>query len=178
MHDPQDDKFQGGLIGASAIEQQLFSHLIDHVRQESGLLEKYAQIGANSPSKALSYLVKLLLEDETRHHRLFMEMASSLKNDAELATSEPLVPRIDFDKVAESQRPSVVSELLEQEKQDERELKQLKRDLHDVRNTTLWGILVDLMLLDTAKHITLLRFVEDRMKSLCKGASRSPNSGP
>ena len=50
-------------------------------------------------SKALAYLVKLLIEDEQRHHRLFAELAASLKSEAEMQPAEPIVPRMDFDRV-------------------------------------------------------------------------------
>ena len=51
-------------------------------------------------------------------------------------------------------------ELLQSEKRDTSELKHLQRELHDVKDVTLWSLLVDLMQRDTEKHIALLRFVK------------------
>ena len=48
--------------------------------------------------------------------------------------------------------------LLHQEEQDLCELKALRRDLRDVKDTTLWDLLVELMQRDTDKHIAILRF--------------------
>ena len=45
------------------------------------------------------------------------------------------------------------------EARDARELKRLQRELRDVKDTTLWSLLVDLMQRDTQKHIAILRFV-------------------
>ena len=51
-------------------------------------------------------------------------------------------------------------QLVAREKADLRELKKLKKDLRDFKDTTLWSLLVDLMQRDTEKHIALLGFVE------------------
>jgi FAD/FMN-containing dehydrogenase len=45
-------------------------------------------------------------------------------------------------------------------------LKRLRKDLRDVEDTTLWALLVETMQLDTAKHITVLRFIERHVKAL------------
>jgi bacterioferritin (cytochrome b1) len=50
------------------------------------------------------------------------------------------------------------------ERDDAKQLRQLMKELHDVEDTTLWALLVRLMLLDTEKHIEILRFVQRRAK--------------
>ena len=49
--------------------------------------------------------------------------------------------------------------LIRAEKWDRLELKQLRKRLRPLRNTTLWELVVDLMLLDTEKHIRILKLV-------------------
>ncbi len=49
--------------------------------------------------------------------------------------------------------------LIRAEKWDRLELKQLRKSLRPLRNTTLWELVVDLMLLDTEKHIRILKLV-------------------
>jgi len=130
------------------------------VEAERGLLEEYSAVAERSSSKAFSYLVNLLIEDEIRHHRLFLELAKSLKTEAELAGGDPVVPYMDF---ADADRAAVLDatkELLASEEQDALELKRLQHELRDVKDTTLWGLLVDLMQRDTQKHIAILRFVK------------------
>ena len=51
-------------------------------------------------------------------------------------------------------------ELIANEEADATELKRLRKEMRDFEDTTLWALLVDTMQLDTAKHLTLLRFVE------------------
>ena len=69
---------------ASTWERDVFAHLIDHVQNERALLEEYVTAAQATDSKALAYLVNLLIEDERRHHILFSELAAALKSDSEL----------------------------------------------------------------------------------------------
>jgi rubrerythrin len=86
--------------GPSAWERDLYAHLTSHVEAERGLLQEYRSAAQTSPSKALRYLVDLLIEDEIRHHRIFTELAESLKNDALLKDTDPSIPYIDFDQTS------------------------------------------------------------------------------
>ena len=92
--------------------------LTAHGEQEGAILERYQRFADDSSSPAVRYLVRLIVEDEERHHRVL---------DIELA--------------------------------DIKELKRLRRRLDAYQDTTLWALLVDLMLLDTEKHVHILRFV-------------------
>lgn len=151
-------------LGASAWELEIYTHLTNHARQEIDILQEYSRAAEKTESKALAYLVNLLLEDEQRHHRLFTELAESLKADAELRPEGPVVPSVDFDRIDGRAVAELTDELLEQEKKDAEELKRLRRALRDVEDTTLWAVLVDLMQRDTEKHIAILRFVQRHTK--------------
>ena len=59
---------------------------------------------------------------------------------------------------------AAVDELLELEKSDAKQLKNLQRTLKDVRKTTMWSLLTELMALDTQKHIHILEFLRDHAK--------------
>lgn len=145
--------------GASAWERELFSHLIEHVRRERGVLEEYAKAAEETDSKAFSYVVGLLGEDERRHHRLFVSLAQSLKAEAELSGSEPAVPYMDLHRADTKKVRELTLRLLRSEEEDSRDLKRLHSLLQDVKDTTLWDLLVALMRRDTDKHIAMLEFV-------------------
>ncbi len=148
------------LIGASYLEQELYTHLTEHVQNEREVLERYVAAADATYSHALTYLVKLLIDDERRHHMLFNELASSLKHDAEFHSGEPTIPRMDFNRVDGTAVRELTDELVKREQQDKKELKKLQKDLRDLKDTTLWSLLVDLMQRDTEKHIAMLQFVQ------------------
>ena len=72
---------------------------------------------------------------------------------------KPTIPYMDFDRTDTAEILVGTKKLLENEERDARELKQLQRELRDMKDTTLWSLLVDLMQRDTQKHIAILRFV-------------------
>jgi hypothetical protein len=146
--------------GASQWERDLYEHLTTHVAVERAMLERYRDVASASSSQALAYLVDLLVEDEIRHHRLFTQLAESIETQALNPGEEPVVPFLDFNRADRSLVLQLTDELLENEKKDTHELKRLQRELRDVKDTTLWSLLVDLMERDTEKHIAMLKFVK------------------
>jgi len=152
------------LIGASVWEDDLYRHLSTHVANEIDLLTAYKQAADESHSPAFQYLANLIIEDEKRHHRLFEELANALRSDVEMRPIEPAVP----DMAGFGDMPQKVVELtnslLAREEEDAAELRMLSRQLRDVRDTTLWQLMVKIMELDTEKHAEILRFVRKHAK--------------
>jgi len=146
--------------GPSVWERDLYAHLTSHVEAERGLLEEYSLVAQESPSIAFRYLVNLLIEDEIRHHRIFTDLAESLKTDALLEGKDPVVPNLDFNRANSNAVLDLTERLLQRERQDADELRRLQRELRVVKDTSLWSLLVDLMERDTQKHIAILRFVK------------------
>ena len=151
-------------VGASEVDAELFSMLRSHVAKERALLGEYVVAAKETNSKALAYLVDLLIHDERRHHRFFLELASSLKSEAELSAEGPAVPRVDFDHTNAAGVISVTNRLLASERDDARELKRIRAMVGDESNTTLWGLLIDIMQRDTEKHIKILQFANKQAK--------------
>lgn len=148
------------LVGASVSEQDLYEHLTEHVRKERSVLEAYVAAADTTDSKALAYVVKLLIDDERHHHLLFQQLAESLKHDAEFHSGDPAIPRLDFTAINGPAVRDLTDELIDREHADLDELKKLQKDIRDLKDTTLWSLLVDLMQRDTEKHIAMLHFVQ------------------
>ena len=148
------------LIGAAPWEQELYDHLASHQEKERGLLERYREAADASGSPSFQYLVSLILEDEVRHHRLFADLAESLRDDVELRPRDAKIPRLE--PVGEHRELilELTDGLLAQERSDAKDLSRLGKQLDDVKDTTLWHLLVELMEADTAKHIRILRFIK------------------
>ena len=128
------------------------------------MLEEYRSAAEASSSKAFEYLVNLLIEDEMRHHRIFLELADSLETISLRPGADPQVPYLDFNRTNKEAVLDLTETLLEKEQQDALELKRLQRELGDVKDTSIWGLLVDLMQRDTQKHIAILKFVKKHTK--------------
>ena len=147
------------LVGASVWEEELYEHLTTHLGNELDLLTAYKNAAVESKSAAFQYLVGIIIDDEMRHHRVFEELANALRSDVEMRPVQPSVP----DMGGFGQLPDTVIELtdalLAREEQDASSLRHLERELRDVRDTTLWYLLVKVMELDTEKHAEILRFV-------------------
>jgi hypothetical protein len=88
-----------------------------------------------------------------------------LKTEVELGAADPVVPRLDFDQADRKAVLELTRRLIENEKQDAAALKRLRKELDDAADTTLWALIIDSMLLDTQKHLTMLRFVERNVRA-------------
>lgn len=158
--------------GTSVWDRDMFKYLTDHARTEGRLLEGYLTAAAETDSKALAYLIGLLVEDERRHHRQFSDLARSLVTETEMRREDPVVPRLDFQHADREAVLELTRALIANEEQDAEELKRLRKDLRDVEDTTLWALLVETMRLDTEKHLAILKFVEKHAKSKRWGSAR------
>lgn len=158
--DPAFAKALEGLhrTGASADTRDLVELLARHGREEGKVLAEYERLVDESDDRAVGYLGRLILDDERRHHALLAEIANSLAWETAEVPGAPSTPPLPLhlgdQLVAASRR------LRRMEEQDRRELQALRKRLRPYADTTLWGLLVDLMLLDTEKHATILRFLE------------------
>ena len=92
------------------------------------------------------------------------DLAETIRTTAELSgepTPIPALGRIVGDRdqiLAETER------FLEFEKQDNKDLERLAKELKDVRNTTVWELLLRIMQQDNEKHRRILEFIRDRAR--------------
>jgi hypothetical protein len=156
------------LTGASTWEEDLYEHLTSHETTEGAMLAEYRDAATTSSSGAFRYLSALIMEDEIRHHKVFRDLASALKNDVELNPETPAIPHIGTwgDDAASVLR--MTEALLEREREDAKELKELTSELKSLKDESLWPLLVRLMEMDTAKHIEILKFVRRHVRHAVK----------
>lgn len=154
------------IAGASVWEQDVYDQLIRHVESEEDVLSSYRQLAADAGSPDIAYLAGLVVDDEERHHRIFEQLAASIRAEAELTTSPEAVPHIPLRRSDPTALLEATGRLLEQEEEDRRALKELRRALRPVASTTLWALLVETMELDTRKHIAILRHIRSIAQGL------------
>lgn len=153
------------LPGASVWEQRLFDHLSSHLDTEVDIVREYQALADDAEAApAVRYVAALIVEDERRHHQLFRDLAESVRQMGELRDEDEPIPslrglRADADRVL-----PLTERLMAVEREDAKELKALAQELRDVKDTTLYGLLVELMRHDTEKHLMILRFLRARAK--------------
>lgn len=154
------------LVGASVWEQDLYDQLTAHVATEESVLGTYRQLASDAASPDIAYLAGLIVDDEVRHHRIFEQLASSIRAEAELRQAADGVPHIPLTRPDPTALLEATERLLAMEHEDRKALKELRRSLRPVASTTLWALLVETMELDTRKHIAMLRYIRSIVKGL------------
>ena len=134
------------IAGASVWEQEMYDHVSGHVATEGAILEKYQRLAEDpSGSPAFRYLAGLILADERRHHEIFNDLAESIRQMALLSDDGP-IPSLHGLKADRERIMATTERLLKKtERSDAKELKQLAKQLKDIRETTLWALLLELM---------------------------------
>jgi hypothetical protein len=151
------------IAGASVWEQEIYDHVSGHIATEGAILDEYQRLAEDpAGAPAFRYLAGLILADERRHHQLFNDLAESIRQVAELGLDDEPIPSLQGLKADRERIMAATERLLSVERADAKELKHLAKNLKVVRDTTLWGLLLELMQDDTAKHIKILRFIRDR----------------
>jgi len=146
-------------MGASVHERELVGMLARHGKEEGALLERYQRFASETGAPAVRYLIKLILDEERKHHRLLAEMANTIAWGWSENSPEPAAPEIFPNQDHDRDLARETRELLAAEKRDRTELRRLRKELRPFEETTLWALIVDLMLLDTEKHTRILRFI-------------------
>lgn len=152
------------IVGASVWEQALYDHVYGHIEAEQAIVHEYAHLAESARSEALRYLAGLILEDERRHHRSFVELAQSIKAFAELGGEARPIPPLRGLRDEGPDALALTEKFIGIEEDDLAELRRIERDLEEVRDTSLWALVVQLMMDDTRKHLRILRFVRDRLR--------------
>jgi len=148
------------MSGASTSTRDLVSHLEQHGSDEGELLAIYEDLVENSSDQGSRYLINLILEDERRHHRLLVEMANAMAWGDPSVSPERATPAIS--RSVDADLLTLTKKLRRAEEADHRKLRRMRRRLRPFAKTTMWALIVDLMMLDTKKHATILRFLERR----------------
>jgi rubrerythrin len=157
---------QQTIAGASVWEQDVYDQLVRHIEAEEEILASYRQLASDAGSPDIAYLAGLVADDEERHHRIFEQLAASIRAEAELVASPEAVPHIPLSRSDPAAVLEATDRLLAQEEADRRALRDLRRSLRPVAATTLWPLLVETMELDTRKHIAILRHIRSIAKGL------------
>ena len=145
--------------GASPDVRDVVELLARHGEEEGAILGRYRRFAEEASAPETRYLVKLILDDERRHHDLLVEMASAVAWGLVGKGTDPVLPDMTHGDAGNAALAEETQSLLHAEEQDRVELKRLRKRLRPFRNISLWELVVDLMILDTEKHVQILKLI-------------------
>lgn len=157
------------ITGASVWEQELYDHLVSHIEHERDTLDAYAALAARTSSPAFAFLARLILDDERRHHEILRDLAATIRTTAELSGEPTPIPDLALFGADREEIVADTARFLALEEEDNRELERLARQLRDVRDTTLWHLIVELIADDNRKHRRILTFIRDQARRANRG---------
>jgi rubrerythrin len=134
-----------------------------HAIAEQDALAQYEYLRTASGDPVIALVMRLILEDEERHHGLLKRIEATLRDALEWTNSPGALPV-----PAPPQQP-VTSELVETSNaliKEEHTGARYLRDLAHQGKDVSWGLpslLAEMMAMDSDKHARLLKFVHDRL---------------
>ncbi|MBI4491867.1 MAG: universal stress protein, partial [Chloroflexi bacterium] len=143
--------------------QRMLDALGAHIAAETDSLAAYRQLAETIPDPMVALLLRLVIDDEERHHRLLARMAGSLCSDlrwARAAEALPTGPARRGEMAAEA--VAALEAFIQEEQEGARHLRHLacqEAHFHD----GLFALLLEVMAMDSEKHERVLHFVLERL---------------
>jgi rubrerythrin len=136
-----------------------------HASAESDALVQYEQLAVASGDPVVALVMRLILDDEERHHGLLKRIEASLRdalNWSHSPTSLPTSPSVQ--EPLHADLAAVARELVAEERTGARTMRELANNEKDISGG-LHSLLLEMMAMDSDKHARLLHFVEERLKA-------------
>ena len=145
--------------GARGDVRAVVEFLADHGEAEGANLARYQRFADEASAPESRYLVRLILEDECRHDGLLVEMADAVAWGFVDTGATPVIPDLSHLDAGNEALADETQRLLDAERKDRVELRRLRKRLRQFTNASFWKLIIDLMVLDTDKHIQILELV-------------------
>jgi hypothetical protein len=132
-----------------------------HVRDESYVLDRYEELARSTADPGTRFLLELILADEHHHHQVFERLRAAAATDASSADipGPPRPPAAEVPLLLEQ-----TQRFIDFEHEDADSLKALRRQLGTAEPETMWRLLVELMQLDTEKHLRILDYLKRHLE--------------
>ncbi len=156
---------------------ETFIRLLDaverHATLESDALGQYQHIADASGDPVIALVMRLILEDEERHHGLLKRIATTLRDALNWTHSPGALPRPGDGAPATEDLTPVARALIDEERTGAQALRRLaEREKGLIEDSGLNSLLLEMMAMDSDKHARLLRFVHRRLEAHARGAKR------
>jgi len=150
----------------------LLNAIEHHASLESEALGQYEHMAEASGDPVIALVMRLILEDEERHHGLLKRISSTLRDALNWTYSSNALPRATAGDVAtDEDLPALARALIDEEKTGAHALRRLAQ-----REKGLGGgldsLLLEMMAMDSEKHARLLTFVQRRLEARARAGKR------
>jgi len=145
--------------------ERLLQAVERHATLEADALDQYEYLGKVSGDPVIALVMRLILDDEVRHHGLLERIASTLRDALYWTHTPSALPKSE----AEATPPPEVEELasvahalIEEERSGAHALRDLATRQKGL-DGGLDSLLLEMMAMDSEKHARLLQFVHKRL---------------
>ncbi len=140
-----------------------------HALAEEDALDQYEYIGVASGDPVIALVMRLILDDEARHHGLLKRIEASLRDALNWTHSpEALPPTATPQPPVGKDLMERTAGLIEEERTGARYLRDLARREKAI-GAGLQSLLIEMMAMDSEKHAHLLEFVRERIAARARG---------
>jgi rubrerythrin len=134
-----------------------------HANAEQDALHQYEYIGTASGDPVIALVMRLILEDEERHHGLLKRIEASLSDALNWTHSPNALPTTGtLQQPIAKELATTTHALIEEERTGARYLRELAHREKEI-DSGLHSLLLEMMAMDSEKHARLLHFVQDRL---------------
>jgi rubrerythrin len=153
----------GGPEGTSPVER-LLGEFEAHEAKEEKSIEIYRKLASEMPNPLTRFLLQLIISDEEKHRAVIHAMVSTLKGS--LNWTKPKDSLEDPGDVAaiNGKLREATEEFIRLERDGIRDYKGLIKESSDYYHG-LFKVLLDSMIRDSEKHIDLLEFLQESLKT-------------
>jgi hypothetical protein len=135
-----------------------------HASLEEEALGEYDRLAEASGDPVIALVMRLILEDEERHHTLLKRIAATLRDALNWSHTPGALPNPDEVGLPDKNLVSLARGLIDEEHSGASALRRLAQREKGV-DGGLDSLLLEMMAMDSDKHAHLLRFVQRRLES-------------
>jgi hypothetical protein len=140
-----------------------------HANAEQDALHEYERVGTASGDPVIALVMRLILDDEVRHHGLLKRMQATLSDALNWTHSPDALPIASTPPQPEAtELATTVRGLIEEEHTGARYLRDLAHQQKGI-DDGLHTLLLDMMAMDSDKHARLLEYVQHRLAAGPRG---------
>jgi rubrerythrin len=151
-------------------------HAIDrHVASEADTADQYERLATHSGDPAVTLVMRVIVDDEQRHHELLERIAATLRDALNWTHSTQSLPQSARTNsvTVDAELAAAARALIDEEKAGAAALRRLAQHEKSL-DGDVEAILLEMMAIDSDKHARLLEFVRRRLAARSRAPAQTP----